>query len=1739
MSSNQKQTAAGGPQTQRYTSSPYQPIPTAIGHEYDYYYRPEGYPVSAPPGTYVQPPPNQGGNQGPTLRGPSVPPNQSSTPPNADIKVSTLTQQPSLNPMFVAPNVRPPAANFYPRPSGPPSQPQRMTSHNNRPQQGQLYTSSQAPQFMHVAATPQVYLASTNSVPYAYGTQRPAAASYVQTLPVYPHLYSYPSQSQTPPVSYGYFPQMMPRTASMTPVTVANSNNTQNPIPPVNPLPTNHHQFRQPRNKRQNAIPVIDPVTGADRLQEMYEENPHPPSGDTSARQTPQPANNQSHTKEVQATFAKLVIEAIEKDTRVENQPPPPVHQLHVPTHPQEEQHHSDHISDGQQTNQVVIEHDSIGSQRQGAGPVPQVPQQQHQLKMDHVLQSSKLQADAKEFILPPTVLKETPIVSANIDAVEVTLPNKLPKEKESPAKGRKQREQSARTGEHIVKEAAIEKTLPVSVPSNKETICDQDSSILKDEVKSVQDVPSSLPMQSTNPTQVSTAVKENVAPKEITSDKIQQQQRPQQNQQHTRKDVKEAPAKTVLERQDSASSVGSIQNISQENSKSKNAQRSASKQGTGGQNNNQKSVAQAQVSVPQPQPAKAASKSNKKNELNLKGANKEGTDMDAFNDNIPTGEVNSNVIPNQTVKDLLNANTLPQTNNANVNVIPTQPPLVRDVNVNVETNNKNESTIKPPETVTKPLKNKIDITDIVREKPKNIKPYNSNSTKDGNDETDRAAISQSNEKMVQAKNDVNSKTSEISRIETKLPYTEGQWSPANQSGVKKYNRDFLLAAKDLPASKIIPDNIPDSVLADEKGRLSDGRLSMGGGRTDFNPSFNNYGRNSSQKGTLTNRLSGSKMDRGKGNKGGSLVKPPMKVSISVREEVKLHESENAWRPARFSKGEFQTEDDKKTEELYRKVRGILNKLTPQKFETLLQQIKNLSIDTTERLQGVIDLVFEKAVDEPNFSVAYASMCGQLALLQVPVHTGDKQEYVNFRKLLITRCQVEFEKQSLDESIRNSKIKEIEECTDPEKKKDLAFDLEEYDRRLRMKSVGNIRFIGELFKQNMLTVKIMMRCLENLLENKDEESYECLCKLLTTIGKELDANQSISLDSIFTQMKNIANKKDSTNKISSRIRFMLQDVIDLRASKWVPRRQDLNPKKIDQIQKEAEQEQLNIQMMNSAPLPSRKDDRGGMGNSGGPGGSKGGRSRNVTADDGWTMPNRGKNNSFCIKSDLLRGARTAPTADEPLGAAIMYNKWHMGAGTNVKTPSNQVNIYAALENIDGDRRTSSRQGQKEIYISKGTSLERGNYKYDSRSGSRSGSQHRSNDSSASSSQRGTPAPVSLPPQAAVSRSQPQQSTATTTPQATPATAFTEEQYSRRMINSLDEYVSGNSSLNEYFMDISSCVPVWYFRTMVTDSYLHVLEKSQQMRLKAGELFAKLVVQGKIPLDVYCSGLADILSLADDLTIDIPKFWDYVAEMLVDSIIEDAVPLKRLHKTFDVLIKQGKADLLLAPLFKLVISNKGSHFLHNQWQASNLQLSDFMDNSSIESFIRDNQLEFLLGGGTVQVDHNQLSFEEIKTKLSQFLATGRNIDEIHDWVMANLGEKGAKENKFIRALATAFFEDAINKNNKFIPDKIDQHNHLLLKYVDNKPGFELECLYALQALIHKMEHPRGLLLQICDKLYELGTFSQESFIAWEQSQDPAEQEGKGVALKQLTSFFCQLKENDDDDESSGSDPYTED
>ena len=56
---------------------------------------------------------------------------------------------------------------------------------------------------------------------------------------------------------------------------------------------------------------------------------------------------------------------------------------------------------------------------------------------------------------------------------------------------------------------------------------------------------------------------------------------------------------------------------------------------------------------------------------------------------------------------------------------------------------------------------------------------------------------------------------------------------------------------------------------------------------------------------------------------------------------------------------------------------------------------------------------------------------------------------------------------------------------------------------------------------------------------------------------------------------------------------------------------------------------------------------------------------------------------------------------------------------------------------------------------------------------------------------------------------------------------------------------------------------------------------------------------------------------------------------------------------------------------------------------------------------------------------------------------------------------------------------------------------------------------------------GFLRLIFDVLYDEDVISEDTFYAWQNSTEPVEQAGKGVAIKSVTRFFAWLGEADED------------
>ncbi|XP_043074566.1 eukaryotic translation initiation factor 4 gamma 1a isoform X3 [Puntigrus tetrazona] len=1021
--------------------------------------------------------------------------------------------------------------------------------------------------------------------------------------------------------------------------------------------------------------------------------------------------------------------------------------------------------------------------------------------------------------------------------------------------------------------------------------------------------------------------------------------------------------------------------------------------------------------------------------------------------------------------------------------------------------------------------------------------------------------------------------------VEQKYQYKEEQWKPINPEEKKRYDREFLLGFQFIGASMHKPEGLPhiSDVVLDKANKTPlrplDPRSLMNCG-PDFTPSYANLGRQSSGGGGRGPSARRPQPGRGKDQMNRN---PKIITSLSLKDNVELNQAENAWTPTVKkqvrSRGGEEDEDDSevgKTQELFRRVRSVLNKLTPQMFQQLMKQVTELTIDTEERLKGVIDLIFEKAISEPNFSVAYANMCRCLMGLKVP--TSDKPGVtVNFRKLLLNRCQKEFEKDKDDDEIFEQKQKELDAASEEEERQRLKEELEEAKDKARRRSLGNIKFIGELFKLKMLTEPIMHDCIVKLLKNHDEESLECLCRLLSTIGKDLDFEKAKPrMDQYFHQMEKIIKER----KTSSRIRFMLQDVLDLRKNNWVPRRGDQGPKTIDQIHKEAEMEEHREQIKVQQQLLSKKDSTQGRGGRGGPH-SSGGRG-SQTQDEGWNIVPITTKNRPIDTSRLSKITKPGDFNNQLLapGGKGSWGSWGKGSsgGTGAKSSGEQdqgrpatstLNRFSALQqsgppssssssSLDSDRRVPQRNSSSrdrsdrdrgdrdrdrfDRFDSRREDRDRGldrpRQPITKRSFSRENEERRGDSRGPADSVRRVSSMTENRDRGSRERDR---SKETVKPMSAPAPpppvqakpALSEEELDKKSKSIIEEYLHIND-MKEALQCVQELNSPSLLFVFVRNGVESTLERSTIAREHVGLLFQKLVSARILLPEQYYKGLQEILEIADDMAIDIPHIWLYLAEIITPMLQEGGIPMGKLFREVSKpLLPMGKAAILLVEILNLLCKGLSHKKAGVMWLEAELSWKDFLpEDEDVNKFVTEQKMEFTLGEESEKPSKKELTAEELSKHLDRLLQGKANNQRIYDWVEANLDEQMMSSNQFVRALMTSVCQSAIICENPYKVDveQITQRAKLLQKYLSDETK-ELQALYALQALMVQMEQPANLLRMFFDTLYDEDVIKEEAFYKWESSKDPAEQLGKGVALKSVTAFFTWLREAESESDNS--------
>ncbi|XP_065583286.1 eukaryotic translation initiation factor 4 gamma 3-like isoform X1 [Artemia franciscana] len=424
---------------------------------------------------------------------------------------------------------------------------------------------------------------------------------------------------------------------------------------------------------------------------------------------------------------------------------------------------------------------------------------------------------------------------------------------------------------------------------------------------------------------------------------------------------------------------------------------------------------------------------------------------------------------------------------------------------------------------------------------------------------------------------------------------------------------------------------------------------------------------------------------------------------INIPVALPFPKVENAWVPDTFAKKKVTDREEKKTIDLKKAIRGRLNKLTPENYDKISRNILEMEVNTEERLSAIIQIFFDKAVDDAIYAPIcsniyiplYAELCKLMFEKEVLSASGTGK--VSFRKLLLDRCQATFEKEKKDEEEIVSKQKVLQEADTEEKKKELQMELNERIAKTKRIMLGNIRFIGELFKLRMLTIKIMNFCILKLLKSRDEEQLEFLCKLISTIGKtyeeEYDAKyqravaeskssgkqpqmQRTKLDVYLEEMKKLNQSED----LSSRIRFMLMDVLDLKQNRWVPRREREKPKTeiLGELEKGRLEKALSLQediiKQPQMGYPSQRR-YGGRGD-------ERKKSRSAVDDRGWQI-SQGKKGSFIGQdqsSYSLPPRMTSQPREMKLGPT---QAWSKGAGLTPTAVQTGVGRYSALLDDEG------------------------------------------------------------------------------------------------------------------------------------------------------------------------------------------------------------------------------------------------------------------------------------------------------------------------------------------------------------------------------------------------------------------------------------------------------------------------
>ncbi|CAB3370045.1 Hypothetical predicted protein [Cloeon dipterum] len=844
--------------------------------------------------------------------------------------------------------------------------------------------------------------------------------------------------------------------------------------------------------------------------------------------------------------------------------------------------------------------------------------------------------------------------------------------------------------------------------------------------------------------------------------------------------------------------------------------------------------------------------------------------------------------------------------------------------------------------------------------------------------------------------------------------------------------------------------------------------------------------------------------------------------------------------PSTVARREALTQENK-DELTFRKVRGILNKLTPEKFRKLSDDLLNTDLNSSKILKGVILLIFEKALDEPKYSSMYAQLCKRLS--EEAPNFEPPNSACTFRLLLLSKCKDEFE--------NRSKIAEAFE------KNDGVLSAEE-DERLQLakrKMLGNIKFIGELGKLEILHEAILHRCCQQLLEKKKHrlgstkdtaEDLECLCQIMRTCGRILDSEKGKTLmNQYFDRMARLV----ENHELPLRIRFMLKDAIELRKNRWVPRKATNveGPMPIQQIRNES------------------NSDRGFIsGNMHGDGRHHGGS-------------DRGHMQEFFRSPLQTRGGMSEMLSHLPLGngasnlqqdkfnsynsngyqsSGNFRNQRHSGYGGS--NGGNQQNFYPNqgrqnFNNKQQQQNFPNQGGNKEIAPRFMQKIMQGQVT----SNPEEVSLRPAANSMLFKKNANLPKPPmgmnsgraieSLLPggQAGLNQKIPPQMMQKESPILIKQASLdknkalkkdkgpNKEEVLKKMDSMVEEYFSSGIVADAISFYKEQKIPERFVPEVLLAIQVKPLDKGDEERELVCSLMVALKKDALITSTQYMESFKELVNLMSGKVQEIPRIYSHVAGYAAHAIIADMITLSEVAE----LTEDGAHFPLFMLLLQQLHKSNGKATLGKLFSDSKVNLLHMLPEGDrtkefLAQYLEGLDLGFLL------------PLLRIQSELWKQLQSDPNPNQFYKWIKENLDPTHYVNPGFINALVTVLIKfitqestlaeglDASNPPEKAVLEKeqalLGKFKLVLQSFLHEKFDLQVIAVYALQVFCHSLQFPKGMLLRWFHNLYDLEVIEEEAFMKWKEDISD-DYPGKGNALFQVNQWLTWLAEADYEEE----------